>query len=158
MENFTPYSAMLGGLLIGLAATLLLLCTGRIAGISGIMAGLVKSPGMEVYWRFAFLIGIVLGAFLYQQMYPDCCQLRVGFPIWLLALGGFLVGFGTRMGNGCTSGHAVCGIARFSVRSIAATFTFMACGFLTVYVIRHIIGTALCSLSSWPFYVAFCLG
>ena len=143
MENFTPYPALVGGILIGLAATLLLLCNGRIAGIGGIMAGLVKSPGMEVYWRFAFLIGIVLGAFLYRQINPDCCQYRVGFPIWLLALGGILVGFGTRMGNGCTSGHAVCGLARFSLRSLAATLAFMASGFLTVYVIRHIIGAAL---------------
>jgi uncharacterized protein len=140
MENFTPYSALLGGILIGLAATVLLLFNGRIAGISGIMGGLMNASRTEVFWRIAFLAGIIIGAFLFNQIKPDFYQPRENFPVWLLALGGFLVGFGTRMGNGCTSGHAVCGIARFSVRSIAATITFMASGFLTVYIIRHVLG------------------
>jgi uncharacterized protein len=139
MENFTPYSALAGGILIGLAATLLLLFNGRIAGISGMMSGLIKAERPELFWRLAFLIGIMLGAFLFQQLKPDLYQPRANFPIWLLALGGFLVGFGTRMGNGCTSGHAVCGIARFSIRSIVATITFMATGFLTVYIMRHVL-------------------
>jgi uncharacterized protein len=140
MENFTPISAFSGGILIGLAATLLLLCNGRIAGISGIMGGLIKTSKSEILWRLAFLSGIVIGAFLFNQIKPDFYQPRENFPIGLLACGGFLVGFGTRMGNGCTSGHAVCGIARFSVRSLAATITFMASGFLTVYIIRHLLG------------------
>jgi uncharacterized protein len=140
MENFTPISAFSGGILIGLAATLLLLFNGRIAGISGIMSGLVNASKADVFWRLAFLSGIVIGAFLFNQIKPDLYQPRENFPILLLACGGFLVGFGTRMGNGCTSGHAVCGIARFSVRSIAATITFMASGFLTVYIIRHVVG------------------
>ncbi|SJM91675.1 YeeE/YedE family protein [Crenothrix polyspora] len=140
MENFTPYSALTGGILIGLAATLLLLFNGRIAGISGIMSGLIKAERTELFWRLAFLIGIMMGAFLFHQIKPDFYQPRENFPVWLLAFGGFLVGFGTRMGNGCTSGHAVCGIARFSVRSIAATITFMATGFLTVYIMRHVLG------------------
>lgn len=142
MENFTPYSALSGGILIGLAATLLLLFNGRIAGISGIMDGFINVSREELYWRIAFLVGIVMGAFLFHQIQPDFYQPRENFPVWLLALGGFLVGFGTRMGNGCTSGHAVCGIARFSVRSITATITFMASGFLTVYIIRHVLGVA----------------
>jgi uncharacterized protein len=140
MENFTPYSALAGGILIGLSATLLLLFNGRIAGISGMMGGLIKATRGELFWRLAFLAGIVIGAFLFHQINPDFYQPRESFPVWLLACGGFLVGFGTRMGNGCTSGHAICGIARFSVRSIAATLTFMATGFLTVYIMRHVLG------------------
>jgi uncharacterized protein len=140
MENFTPYSAFSGGLLIGVASFLLLLFNGRIAGISGMMSGLIKAPRNEVYWRAAFLAGIVLGAFLFLQIKPDFYQPRLDFPIPLLVLGGFLVGFGTRMGNGCTSGHAVCGIARLSLRSIVATAVFMTTGFITVFVVRHLIG------------------
>lgn len=139
MENFTPLSALSGGILIGLSATFLLFFNGRIAGISGIMGGLINAPRTELFWRIAFLVGIVIGAFLFQLIRPDFYQPRENFPIWLLAIGGFLVGFGTRMGNGCTSGHAICGIARFSIRSIAATITFMASGFLTVYIMRHIL-------------------
>jgi uncharacterized protein len=140
MENFTPFSAFSGGILIGLAATLLLLFNGRIAGVSGIMGGMMNSDRTELFWRFAFLAGIVIGAFLFHQIKPDFYQPRENFPVWLLAFGGFLVGFGTRMGNGCTSGHAVCGIARGSIRSITATITFMASGFLTVYIMRHMLG------------------
>jgi uncharacterized protein len=139
VENFTPVSAFSGGILIGLAATLLLLFNGRIAGISGMMNGLIGASRSEMAWRMAFLAGIVIGAFLFHQIMPEFHQPRENFPVWLLALGGFLVGFGTRMGNGCTSGHAVCSIARFSIRSIAATLTFMASGFLTVYFIRHVL-------------------
>jgi uncharacterized membrane protein YedE/YeeE len=140
MENFTPYSALAGGILIGLSATLLLLFNGRIAGISGMMNGMINTNRTELFWRLAFLAGIVIGAFLFHQINPDFYHPRTNFPLWLLACGGFLVGFGTRMGNGCTSGHAICGIARFSVRSIAATLTFMATGFLTVYIMRHVLG------------------
>jgi uncharacterized protein len=143
MENFTPYSAFSGGLLIGLASALLLWCNGRIAGISRIMSGLIKTSKIELFWRIAFLVGIVIGTFLFHRIKPDFYQPRENSPIWLLAFGGFWVGFGTRMGNGCTSGHAVCGIARLSVRSIAATFTFMASSFLTVYIIRHLLGVTL---------------
>ncbi len=140
MENFTPISAFSGGLLIGISATLLLLFNGRIAGISGILGGLITTSGAERFWRLAFVLGIVTGALAFHLIWPSFYQPRVNFPIWLLALGGFMVGFGTRMGNGCTSGHAICGIARFSVRSIVATLTFMASGFITVYLIRHVIG------------------
>jgi uncharacterized protein len=140
LENFTPVSAFSGGILIGLAATLLLLFNGRIAGISGMMSGLIKAPRIELYWRLVFLIGIVLGAFIFHLIMPDFYHPRANFPLWLLVLGGFMVGFGTRMGNGCTSGHAVCGIARLSLRSIVATATFMLSGFITVYVVRHLIG------------------
>lgn len=140
MENFTPYTAFFGGALIGLSAVILLLFNGRIAGISGIMNGVFKSPKHEVGWRAAFLIGLVIGAFLFQLIIPNHVLPREGYPLWLIAIGGFLVGSGTRLGGGCTSGHAVCGIANFSLRSILATLTFMATGFITVFLIRHILG------------------
>lgn len=140
MENFTPYSAFSGGLLIGFAALLLLLFNGRIAGISGMMSGLMTTQRGEIIWRVTFLVGIVLGAFLFNLGKSDFYPVRKDFSIGLLALGGFLVGFGTRMGNGCTSGHAVCGIARLSIRSIVATLIFMTSGFITVYLVRHVLG------------------
>ncbi len=140
LVNFTPVSAFSGGILIGFAAILLLLFNGRIAGISGIMGGLLSPSRSELFWRLAFMVGIILGAFLFSQLKPDFYHPRVSFPVWMLALAGFLVGFGTRMGNGCTSGHAVCGIARLSLRSIVATITFMATGFITVFIVRHVVG------------------
>lgn len=137
MENFTPYSAFLGGGLIGLSVTLLLLFNGRVAGISGIMKGLVYSPKNEKYWRAAFLGGLILGAYLFNFLEPDFSIPRQNDSMGLLIVGGFLVGFGTRMGNGCTSGHGVCGIARFSLRSIVATITFMASAMIAVFILRH---------------------
>ena len=135
MENFTPYSALSGGILIGVAATLLLLFNGRIAGISGMMGGLINASRSELLWRIAFLAGIVIGAFLFNHFKPDFYQPRENFPVWLLALGGFLVGFGTRMGNGCTSGHGICGIGRLSARGVVATCVFMLTGVLTVLLV-----------------------
>lgn len=140
MENFTPYSAFSGGLLIGLSSLLLLLFNGRIAGISGMMSGMIKAPRSEIFWRSAFLLGIVIGSFLFHRINPGFFQPRTDFPVVYLVLGGFLVGLGTRMGNGCTSGHAVCGIARLSLRSIVATAVFMSAGFVTVFIIRHLSG------------------
>jgi uncharacterized protein len=139
LANFTPYSALLGGALIGLSAVILLLFNGRIAGISSIMNGLFKSPLAEVSWRATFLLGLILGTLIFQLITPDFNSPRQGYPFWLIGLGGFLVGIGTRLGSGCTSGHGICGIANFSPRSILATLTFMATGFLTVYIIRHLI-------------------
>jgi len=137
VENFTPYSALLGGALIGLSATILLLFNGRMAGISGIMNGLFNSPKNEFIWRFAFLCGLIIGAIIFQFISPDFFIPRQGYPLWLIAAGGFLVGIGTRLGNGCTSGHGICGIASLARRSIFATLTFMATGMITVYFIRH---------------------
>jgi len=137
VENFTPYSAMLGGALIGLSAAILLLFNGRIAGISSIMNGVFKSPKNEMGWRSAFLAGLIAGALLFQFIAPDFITPRQGYPLWLLAVGGFLVGVGTRLGSGCTSGHGICGIANLSWRSIYATLTFMSSGFITVYLIKH---------------------
>jgi uncharacterized membrane protein YedE/YeeE len=140
LDNFTPLSSFSGGLLVGLAATLLLLFNGRIAGISGIMSGLISPGKGEILWRLIFLLGIVLGALLVNTAIPESIIIREGFPYGLLFIGGFLVGFGTRMANGCTSGHAVCGIARRSKRSFAATLTFIVSGMLTVYFLRHVLG------------------
>jgi uncharacterized membrane protein YedE/YeeE len=142
MENFTPYSALAGGILIGISATLLLLFNGRIAGISGIMNGLFFAQKNDRLWRGVFLVGMIFGAFIFQLLFPDFNVPRQNYPLLLLVTGGFLVGFGARMANGCISGHGICGIARLSIRSIAATGIFMLSGMLSVYLIRHIFGVA----------------
>jgi len=139
MENFTPYSALAGGALIGIGSALLLFFNGRIAGISGIMNGVLIAPSGDKSWRLLFLAGLIVGGLLVQWIMPGFNSPRQGFPLGLLAVGGFLVGFGTRMANGCVSGHGVCGIARLSLRSLAATLTFIAAGMLTVYVLRHLL-------------------
>lgn len=142
MENFTPYSALAGGLLIGISASLLLLFNGRMAGISDIMNGVFLAPKNDCLWRIIFLVGLVLGAFIFQLLFPGFNIPRHNYPIALLGTGGFLVGFGARMANGCVSGHGICGIARLSLRSIIATCIFMLTGMITVYIIRHILGVA----------------
>ena len=135
--QFTPVTALLGGALIGLAATVLYAGIGRIAGISGIVNNAIERR-QERGWRLAFLAGLLAAAaawFAWSGEAP-----RNDFPLpWLLAAG-LLVGFGTRLGNGCTSGHGVCGLARLSKRSLAAVVAFMASGIATVYVVRHVIG------------------
>lgn len=134
---FTPISALLGGALIGLAATLLYAGIGRIAGISGILNNAVEQHAGRA-WRIAFLLALVAAAgawFAWSGAAP-----RTGFPLpWLLAAG-LLVGFGTRLGSGCTSGHGICGLARLSKRSLVAVLVFMACGMATVAVLRHATG------------------
>lgn len=130
--------AAFGGALIGLSATLMLWLNGRIAGISGVLGGLVfdRVRG-EALWRSLFLAGLLGGAFLWSR--ANGGGTPAGLPSWPLAVvAGLLVGFGTRLGSGCTSGHGICGLARFSKRSFAATLTFMAFGFLTVFVVRHL--------------------
>jgi uncharacterized membrane protein YedE/YeeE len=139
MENFSPISALLGGALIGISITLLLLFNGRMAGISGIMNGLFNSPKNEAIWRFIFLIGLVIGAVIFQMTSSEPILPRQGFPLWLIAVGGFLVGIGTRLGSGCTSGHGICGIANLSKRSIFATLIFMGTGIVTVYIIKYLL-------------------
>ncbi len=131
MIEFTPYSALAGGALIGLASTFLLRLNGRIAGISGILTGaLALSPGDRL-WRVLFVVGLIAGAFAYQVVSGEPLLTREGFPVSRLVIAGVLVGFGTRLGSGCTSGHGVCGIARLSPRSIVATVTFVAVGMAT---------------------------
>ncbi|MCK5478382.1 MAG: YeeE/YedE family protein [Methylococcales bacterium] len=142
MENFTPISALLGGALIGISITVLLLFNGRIAGISGLMNGLFNSPKNESRWRLAFLSGLIVGAVIFQFISPDLFAPRQGYPLWLVAVGGFFVGIGTRLGSGCTSGHGICGIANLSRRSIFATLTFMGTGMFTVYIVKHLLELA----------------
>lgn len=140
MTAFTPGPAFLGGCLIGAAAVLLMALNGRIAGISRIAQGAIEGPPGERGWRWLFVAGLVLGAFLSLASGGAGFVPRTGYPAWLLAVAGLLVGFGTRLGSGCTSGHGVCGIARLSVRSVMATLTFMGTGFVTVYIARHLLG------------------
>ena len=130
---FTPVHAAFGGALIGLAASVFILGAGRIAGISGIAAGLTQGP--DRLWRAAFLIGLVVSPLLLHGL-PSSLDLSFRNPP-LLVIGGLLVGGGTRLANGCTSGHGVCGLSRRSTRSLAATCTFMLFGIVTVWVIRH---------------------
>ena len=130
--------ALAGGVLIGLSATLLLWLDGRVAGVSGILDGVLFPRGRDVAWRAAFLLGLVAAAGLYMALVPGAPQPRVDFAPAGLVVAGLLVGFGTRMGNGCTSGHGVCGIGRLSARSIAAVVTFMATAFATTFVVRHL--------------------
>lgn len=142
MTEFTPLSASVGGLLIGSAAALLLWANGRVAGISGILGqALWPAPGEERGWRIAFLAGLPLGALLASLLGVRLVPEIASNPPTLI-LAGLLVGFGTRLGNGCTSGHGVCGLGRGSKRSLAATLTFMGVAGITVYVVRHVLGGA----------------
>jgi uncharacterized membrane protein YedE/YeeE len=140
MENFTPYSALLGGILLGTSATLLLWMNGQIAGISGIFRGALKMRTTDRLWRVLFLAGLVLGGGLWWQIMGPTFTPRSGFSMPLLIVAGILVGFGSRIGNGCTSGHGVCGLGRTSARSLASTATFFAVAVATTFALRHIFG------------------
>jgi uncharacterized protein len=139
MTTFTPVSAALGGLLIGGAAALLLLLNGRVAGISGILGGALAVRRSDLAWRLAFIAGLVAAPAIYAALGGTLPSLTVSSSPVLLVAGGLLVGFGTRLGGGCTSGHGVCGIARLSWRSIAATAIFMAVAAVTVLISRHLL-------------------
>lgn len=140
MDLFTTISALLGGILIGLSATLLLLANGHIAGVSGIVGGLLAPRAGEVGWRLAFLLGLVAAPLLYAALAGGLPPIAVTSSIPLLIAGGLLVGFGSRLGSGCTSGHSVAGLARLSPRSFVATGTFLAAAMVTVFVTHHVIG------------------
>lgn len=136
---FTPWSALAGGVLIGLAAALFVLLNGRIAGISGIVGGLLMARRGDIGWRLAFVAGMLLVPTLWLVVGAlPTINIEAGYP--LLAIAGLVVGISTRYGAGCTSGHGVCGISRLSPRSIVATLAFMATGFATVFIVRHLIG------------------
>ena len=136
--NFTPWTALAGGLLIGLAAAAFVLLTGRIAGISGVLGGLLRPVRGDLAWRGAFLAGLVAAPVLYG-LFAALPEVTVVASTETLIAAGLLVGVGTRYGSGCTSGHGVCGISRGSPRSLAATAAFMFAGFVTVYVVRHLL-------------------
>jgi len=138
-SSFTPASALVGGALIGLAAAGLVLLNGRIAGISGIVGGLLRPVRGDLSWRVAFVAGLVAAPWLYALWAPVPAP-RIDASFATLAVAGLLVGVGTRYGAGCTSGHGVCGLSRGSPRSLAATAVFMAAGFATVFVLRHLLG------------------
>ena len=138
-QAFTPWSALAGGVLIGAAAAMFVLLNGRIAGISGIVGGLLRPVRGDVSWRLAFVAGLVAAPALYA-LFAALPALRIDAHYGALIVAGLLVGIGTRYGSGCTSGHGVCGLSRRSPRSMAATLVFMAAGFATVFLIRHVFG------------------
>lgn len=136
--NFTPWTALAGGAVIGLAAAMFILLNGRIAGISGILGGLLQLPKGDVAWRIGFLLGLLAAPLVYGWFAP-LPEVRVEAGTATLVVAGLLVGLGTRYGSGCTSGHGVCGLSRLSPRSLVATAAFMSAGFLTVFVVRHLV-------------------
>jgi uncharacterized membrane protein YedE/YeeE len=146
MENFTPLSATVGGLLIGLSATLLWVVNGRTAGISNVAGGIYPVRRGDELWRIVFLIGLPIGGWLGYAFgpaifaeIPRTLPVIDLAPLWLV-IAGLLVGVGTRVGRGCTSGHGVCGLSRFSIRSVVAVATFMATAAITVFIVRHVVG------------------
>ena len=141
IHDFTPLSALGGGVLIGLSAVLLLAVNGRIAGISGIVHGIVapEKPN-DLDWRLLFLVGLIAGAFLYRLLNGIDTSITLEASMLIVGGGGILTGVGTAIGSGCTSGHGICGLARRSSRSLAATISFMLVGGITVFILRHVIG------------------
>lgn len=140
MTTSETFTALAGGVLIGAAASGLLLGAGRIAGVSGIVAGVLRPRADDASWRLAFVGGLVTGGLVLRAVTPDAFAGPMVTSWWVLVLAGLLVGAGARVGNGCTSGHGVCGLGRRSVRSLVATLTFMTTGAVTVYVVGHVLG------------------
>jgi uncharacterized protein len=137
-NHFTPWTSLAGGLLLGLAAALFILLRGRVLGISGIVGGLLVPRRGDAGWRLAILAGLLAAPAVWALFAtPVAARIEAGWPVLIVA--GLLVGWGTRMGSGCTSGHGVCGLARLSPRSLVATLAFMATGFITVFVVRHVL-------------------
>lgn len=136
-QAFTPWSALIGGMLIGSAASILILFNGRIAGISGVVGGFFSSARSDVGWRYAFIAGL-LGAPIIYSLFAGLPAVQIDAGPGILIVAGLLVGVGTRYGSGCTSGHGVCGLSRLSPRSLVATLTFMAAGFAATYAVRHL--------------------
>lgn len=140
MSNFTPVSALIGGGLIGLAVTIYILGLGRVAGVSGILGSLLRPRGSEAPAQLAFVAGLIAAPLLMGAVGAKLPAVSIDASLPVVIAGGLLVGFGTRLGGGCTSGHGICGIARFSTRSLAATMLFMAAGIAVVFLARHVIG------------------
>jgi len=143
MHEFSPLTALVGGVLIGISASLLLWLNGKIAGVSGIARGVLWAQSWpDRQWRLLFLLGLILGGMVYVLLFPASVTPRQGYPLSLIVAAGLLVGFGTALSGGCTSGHGVCGLGRLSVRSLMATLTFLVAGIVTVYFIRNVVGVA----------------
>ena len=140
MDDFTPVPALLGGALIGIAASLFLFTHGKVAGVSGLYGGLLRRGTSDRALRFWFIAGLVVAGAVVRVVSPGAFATTWAAALPIVFVAGLLVGFGTQLGGGCTSGHGVCGISRLSVRSLVATGTFMATGFATVFVVRHLIG------------------
>jgi uncharacterized protein len=140
LTQFTPFASTIGGMLIGLAAVMLMLGNGRIAGMTGIFGGLLVQRASDWQWRAAFIAGAVAAPMLYVFLTGKAIELSFPISPAMMVIGGLIVGVGVTYGSGCTSGHGVCGMARFSRRSFVATCVFMASTFATVYVVRHVIG------------------
>jgi uncharacterized protein len=140
MTEFTPYASLLGGMLIGTSAVLLMLFHGRIAGMTGILGGLLPPLASDWSWRVAFITGAIVAPAIYELVSGRAVEFEVPVSNISLIVGGLFVGVGVIYGNGCPSGHGVCGIARLSRRSILATLTFMIAAFVTVFVLRHVVG------------------
>jgi len=137
--HFTPWASLLGGILIGIAAAMLVLLSGRIAGVSSIVGGLFAPGRDDIAWRVAFIAGLLVAPAVWRMFAPSI-EVRFDAGFGTLVIAGLLVGIGTSYGSGCTSGHGVCGISRLSPRSVVATAAFMLTGFATVFVVRHILG------------------
>lgn len=135
-NNFTPWMALAGGIVLGLASALFILFNGRVLGISGIVGGLLRPKAGDVLWRLSFLLGMLVAPSLYVA-FVGPMQATIDASWAMVIVAGLLVGLGTRYGSGCTSGHGVCGLSRLSPRSLVATLTFMAAGFITVFLLRH---------------------
>lgn len=139
--NFTPWTSLAGGLLLGLSAAIFILVNGRILGISGILGGLLPPKSGDATWRVMVLLGMIASPFVLQTFLPSSwiTAPRIEASLGVIVLAGLLVGVGTRYASGCTSGHGVCGLSRLSPRSLVATGSFMAAGFATVYILRHLL-------------------
>ena len=139
--HFTPWSSLSGGIILGVASALFILINGRVLGISGILGGLLPPKAGDTFWRLAFLAGMFASPWVFNLLAPAefITAPQIDADLVMLVIAGLLVGIGTRYGSGCTSGHGVCGLSRMSPRSLVATLSFMAAGFLTVYVVRHLI-------------------
>lgn len=135
---FTPWTALAGGALLGLASALFILLNGRILGISGILGGLLRPKAGDIGWRLSFVLGMLVAPAIYLLL-AGPMQPRIDASWGMVVLAGLLVGVGTRYGSGCTSGHGICGLSRMSPRSLVATATFMAAGFVTVFLVRHVL-------------------
>ncbi len=138
-NHFTPWTALAGGALLGLASALFILLNGRILGISGILGGLLRPKAGDIGWRLSFVLGMLVAPAIYLLL-AGPMQPRIDASWLMVVLAGLLVGVGTRYGSGCTSGHGICGLSRMSPRSLVATATFMAAGFVTVFLLRHVFG------------------
>ena len=139
--HFTPWTSLMGGLLLGVSSALFILLNGRVLGISGILGGLIPPKSGDSAWRISFFLGMIASPFLFSLLAPSglASTPRIDAGYGLIILAGLLVGIGTRYGSGCTSGHGVCGLSRLSTRSLVATLTFMSVGFLVVYLVRHVL-------------------